>query len=84
MRRVTLSGFDRRVSRVVAEPRSLILVRDGRLERVLVVCYLETSCSSGPLWRARSRVAKDLSVDMVGTTPGSKMELSAGSDQLLI
>ena len=70
VRRVTFSGFDKRVSRVVAEPRSLDLVRDGRLEKVSMVCYIETSCSSGLLWRARSRVANDLSVYMVGTTPG--------------
>lgn len=69
VRRVTFDGFNKRVSSVVAEPRSLGMVRYGRLEKVSVVCYLETSCSSDELWRARSKVAKDLSVYMAATTP---------------
>lgn len=83
MRRVTFSGFDKRVSSVVAEPRSLEIVRDEGLEKVSMVCYIETSCSSIPLWRARSSVTNDLSVYMVGTTLGSKLELPKGSDQSL-
>lgn len=83
VRRVTFSGFDKRVSRVVAEPRSLNVVRHGRLEKVSVVCYIETSCSSDLLCRARSRVANDLSVYMFGTSPGSELELPTHSDQSL-
>ena len=69
VRSVTFSGFDKRVSNVVAEPKSLRTVRDGSPDSVTEACYLETSCSSDPLWIARSRVANDLSVYIVIATP---------------
>ena len=68
MRRDTFKGLDREVSSVVAEPRSLIVLRYSKLEKGTLLDYLETSCSSDELWRARSRVAKDLSVDMTAVT----------------
>ena len=70
MRRDTFNGLDREVSNVVAETRSLRIVRYSKLEKgILFLGYLETSCSSDEFWRARSRVAKDLSVDMTAVTP---------------
>ena len=83
VRSVTLSGLDKRVSSVVAEPRSLGMVRYGRLEKVSVICYLETSCSSDPLRRARSRVVKDLSVYMAAMAPHRRLTLLTGSDRSL-
>ena len=70
VRRDTFNGLDREVSSVVAETRSLRIVRYSKLEKgTLLLCYLETSCSSDEIWRARSRVAKDLSVDMTAVAP---------------
>ena len=70
MRRDTFNGLDRDVSSVVAETRSLRVVRNSKLEKsTLLLCYLETSCSSDEFWRARSRVANDLSADMTAVTP---------------
>ena len=69
VRRDTFNGLDREVSSVVAEPRSLTVVRYSKLEKgTLSGGYLETSCSSDEFWRARSRVANDLSVDMIAVT----------------
>ena len=69
VRRDTFNGLDREVSSVVAEPRSLKVVRYSESEKgTLLLGYLETSCSSDEFWRARSRVAKDLSVDMTAVT----------------
>lgn len=68
MRRVTFRGLDKSVSKVVAEPRSLGNVKTGRMENLPVVRYPDISSSSDPLWRARSRVAKDLSVYMAAST----------------
>lgn len=61
---MTFRGLDKRVSSVVAELKSLGMVRNGRLDSVPEVCYLDTSCSSDPLRRARSRFTNDLSVCM--------------------
>lgn len=80
VRSVTFNGFDRRVSSVVAEPKSLGMVRDGRPDSVTEVRYLETSCSLDPLWRARSRVANDLSVYIAGSTLCPKSILPTGLD----
>lgn len=77
---MTFKGFDKRVSKVVAEPRSLGVVRYGSLEKETVACYLETSCSSDPLWSARSKVAKDLSVYMAATTLRSGLTLPTSLD----
>ena len=70
VRRDTFNGLDREVSSVVAEPRSLKVVRYSELEKgiTLSLGYRETSCSSDEFWRARSKVAKDLSVDMTAVT----------------
>lgn len=49
VRRVTFNELDKRVSNVVAEPRSLQTVRLTDGKRYQCHAYLETSCSSDPL-----------------------------------